>query len=333
MKKIIIVLIVLAMLFGFGATTVGYQLYSSGLKPFGNTETQRFKVADGDSISTVSENLQKAGLIKSALIFRVYVSKQSKTTAKAGVYDLSSSMGVRGIAEAIDSAKTATRNVQILPGQTINEIKQKFKVLGFSDDEINSALNQKYTSDVLSDKPADQGLEGYLFPDTYKVSIDATLADVIQLSVDQLNTSLNEIDYTKAMQAIGVNKHQFITLSSIVQKEVSFPEDQKGVAAVFINRIKAKDRLGSDVTFQYAAKQFGLPNTPDQKSPYNTRAVAGLPPGPISNFNLSAAQSLVTPTSSDYYYFVAGDDGKTYYAKTNAEHEANVKKYCTKLCQ
>jgi UPF0755 protein len=331
-KKVIITLILLIILGGAGAGGYGALSYQSSLKPFGIKETQRFTVKPGDSITAVAEGLEKAGLIKQSLTFKAYVSRQAKTGVKVGTYDLSSGMGAKEIAKILDSGKTATRNVQILPGQTLAEIKAKFKVLSFTDDEINSALTKKYDLPVLSDKPAEQGLEGYLFPDTYKVSIDATLEDVVVGSLNQLQTSLNGIGWETTMKNLGLNKHQFVTMASIIQKEVSVPVDQKGVAGVFINRLKNKDKLGSDVTFQYAAKTFGLPNTPDQKSPYNTRAVTGLPPGPISNFNLSAAQALVTPDATDAYYFVAGDDGTTHYAKTNAEHEANVRKYCTKLC-
>jgi UPF0755 protein len=91
--------------------------------------------------------------------------------------------------------------------------------------------------------------------------------------------------------------------------------------------------LGSDVTFIYAAAITGQPATPGLDSPYNTRKYGGLPPGPISNFNITALQAVANPTSTDYVYFVAGDDGKTYFSRTEAEHQALTRQHCIKLCE
>jgi UPF0755 protein len=91
--------------------------------------------------------------------------------------------------------------------------------------------------------------------------------------------------------------------------------------------------LGSDVTFIYAAKKLGVEATPTLESPYNTRIHPGLPPGPISSPGLSALQAVANPAAGDYTYFLAGDDGKTYFAHTFEEHEANIVNHCQKNCR
>ena len=91
--------------------------------------------------------------------------------------------------------------------------------------------------------------------------------------------------------------------------------------------------LGSDVTFLYAAAIRGVRPTTTIDSPYNTRIYTGLPPGPIANFNSSALEAVANPTEGDFLFFVAGDNGKVYFSKTNKEHQEYVDKYCIELCK
>lgn len=108
--------------------------------------------------------------------------------------------------------------------------------------------------------------------------------------------------------------------------------DDTQAAQVFLKRLKIGMVLGSDVTAFYGAIKDGVPPSVTYDSPYNTRIHKGLPPGPISNVTDSSLYAVAHPANTDWLYFVAGDDGKTYFAKTEAEHEANVSKYCHKLC-
>jgi UPF0755 protein len=187
---------------------------------------------------------------------------------------------------------------------------------------------------LLSDKPAAASLEGYIFPDTYKINSSDTLDKLLALSFDTLYGKLkNDGSLIKINQG-GGSVFETLTLASIIQKEVSSAEEQKRVSQVFHNRLDIGLVLGSDVTFHYAYKQ-GLCawNTPDCDSIYNTRIYQGLPPGPIANMEYSAIQAALNPAAHDFYYFVAGDDGTTHYARTEDEHLQNVALFCTVLCQ
>ncbi len=110
------------------------------------------------------------------------------------------------------------------------------------------------------------------------------------------------------------------------------PADQKQVAQIFYKRLGEDIPLGADATFVYAAKKLGVTPSVDLDSPYNTRVHAGLPPGPISTPGLSALQAVAQPAPGDYLYFVSGDDGQTYFARTQEEHEANAAQYCKVNC-
>ena len=102
---------------------------------------------------------------------------------------------------------------------------------------------------------------------------------------------------------------------------------------IISTNLKQDISLGSDVTFIYGAKISSQKSSPDIDSPYNTRIHKGLPPGPIGTFNQSALEALINPAEGDYLFFVAGDDGNTYFSKTDAEHEALASKYCIELCK
>ena len=83
----------------------------------------------------------------------------------------------------------------------------------------------------------------------------------------------------------------------------------------------------------YAAKISGQQSSPEIDSPYNTRVHKGLPPGPIGTFNQSALEAVAEPAEGDYLFFVAGDDGNTYFSKTDAEHQKLTSEHCIELCK
>jgi UPF0755 protein len=127
--------------------------------------------------------------------------------------------------------------------------------------------------------------------------------------------------------------HEALTLASIITQEVPKAEDKAIVAQVFLKRIKNDIPLESDVTVFYAAKITGKVATLDIDSAYNTYRNKGLPPGPVSNVTESSMRAIIQPATTDYLYFVAGDDGVTHFSKTLAEHQALTRQYCKQLCQ
>ena len=121
-------------------------------------------------------------------------------------------------------------------------------------------------------------------------------------------------------------------MASIIQREVSNPEDQRIVAQVFYRRLAEGMRLESDVTYQYICDKLGVPRDVKYDSPYNTRLYAGLPIGPISNPGRSALLAVASPADTNYLYFLSGDNDITYFAYTNEEHEQNRENYCAIKC-
>lgn len=297
------------------------------------TATYQFVVDQGATSDQVAVALKKAGFIRNELAFKFYV-RLNGNVIQAGTHVLSPSYNLHDVVERLAKPVSDEKDIQIPPGLTLNQLKDVFRKYDYTDAEIETALSAHYDSDILADKPAEASLEGYLYPDTYRIYNDDDLGVVINKALKQFS-DVAQKNYLKAKFAShGLSVYQGITLASIVTREVSNETDQKMVAGVFYNRIANGMQLGSDVTFQYAYKQ-GLctENTPNCDSPYNTRLNAGLPPGPIANPTLSALKAVAEPTDSNYLYFVAGDDGKTYYSETADQHNQAVAQHCTTLCQ
>lgn len=173
---------------------------------------------------------------------------------------------------------------------------------------------------------ASEGLEGKLFPDTYRFFPNTPAKDIVQeMENDYLNRTAN----------LKPTKDQLI-LASIIEREALYDADRAGIAAVYLNRLKAGMRLGSDPTVQYAKDTYNYLQSGSQASfvfwqpitqadyqtapgPYNTYQNSGLPPGPICSPGLKSIEAAINPATSSNLYFLY-KKGQIYYSQTLAEH-------------
>lgn len=316
------------------AAISGFAWYNDALQPKSNDETPvKIKVEAGATIDQVAQELQDKSVIKSGLAFSLYMKFSGHDVIKTGDYLFAPNQKVEEIVQWLNDGKVSTRRVTILPGQTLKQISETLVKDGFSAESVAAALEKQYDHKVLADKPRDATLEGYLFPETYFVTIDSSPEELVTTALDEFEKHIEQEDLRTKLQARGFSLYEGITLASIIAKEVTKIEDQQQVSQVFQLRLAEDISLGSDVTYHYAADLLGLDRTVNLDSPYNTRLHAGLPPGPIGNFNLPALLAVANPAQGDYLFFVAGDDGTTHFSHTIQEHEANIRKYCQKLCQ
>lgn len=308
--------------------------YALALQPKSKTEQKiQLVVSEGEASSSIINKMAESGLVRSKFATRLYVELSgNKSKMQAGGYILSPNQSVSEIVSHIVAGKTDEQLVTIPPGRTLKELREDLKKFGYSDSDIDAAYAAKYNSPLLADKPADASLEGYIYPESFQLVAGQPLSALFEKSFDELYSKLQADGMIEKFKSHGLNLHQAMTLASIVQKEVSDPATQKQVAQVFYKRLADGMVLGSDVTFEYAAAQLGVTPAVDIDSPYNTRRNPGLPPGPIANMNYTALQAVADPAAGDYVYFVAGDDGVTYFSRTVEEHEANVAAHCHKLC-
>jgi len=326
------------------ATFAVWQFYRMNLRPVSAVApAQTVVVESGSSPRDIADLLKKSGLIRSAWAFETYVRHEEVGSyLQAGTYSLSASQSVQTIVAQLTHGKVKTELVTILPGQTIEQIEQSLINDGFAKADVEQALEptQYENSPALVDKPKGNSLEGYLYPDSFQRTSATKPAEIIQQSLLEMQQKLTP-EIRAAFAREGLSTYQGITLASIVQHEVA-PGDYAKGAQVFLKRISIGMPLGSDVTAIYGAEHDGIKLPSGQAaaaaiainhdSPWNTRIHTGLPPTPISNVTGAALQAVAHPASTDYLYFVTGDDHITYFSQTLEEHQQNVTEHCQISC-
>lgn len=311
-------------------------IYQQNLLPVSRLQNQvEINVPTGSTVTEIGNKLKTAGLIRQSWAFEWYIrSHNLRDKLEAGTYSFSPSEDVATIANILAQGKVATNLVTILPEKRIDQIRASMINSGFSPADVTAAMKPEQYSGhpALVDKPVSASLEGYLYPESFQKTGDTTASQIIRASLDEMQKRLTpEVRAGMAKQGLGV--YEGITLASIIGSEVNKNSDKPIVAQVFLSRLRANMLLQSDVTAYYGAILAGQPPSLSYDSPYNTHIHAGLPPGPISNVTSEDLNAVVSPASTDYLYFVAGDDGNTYFAHTLQEHQQNVAQHCQRLCQ
>ncbi len=319
-----------------GGVIMARNHYYDSLKSVSASQTTvTVTIPSGSSLEQVADILENAKVIRKAWSFKQYVlSKDLENLIQAGTYAIKPSQDVAEIVEIITEGRVASNLVTIKPAQRIDQIEQSLVNSGFTPDSVVEALKpQKYAGHpALVDKPAEASLEGYLYPESFLRTAETTPEQIIRASLDEMQKRLTP-DIRAAFAEQGLGVHRAITLASIVEREVPAGGERAQVAQVFLKRLAIGMRLESDATASYGAILAGAEPTLSYNSPYNTYRNDGLPPGPISNVSESSLAAVANPASTDWTYFVSGDDGVTHFSKTLAEHEALTAKYCTRLCQ
>lgn len=312
---------------------VGVLWYREALTPVNPADETKvtIEVAPGSSPSSIGSILEEKKLIRSKIAFEIF-SRLSAAGLQAGTYSLAPSQSTPDIVGQLIEGNIEEFTITFLPGATLAENRKQITKAGYSEEETDAALNKTYDSPLFADRPEGTDLEGYIFGDTYQFVTGTPVEDILKETFDHYYTTLQKNKLPDGFKQHGLNLYEGITLASIIQREVTDPDDEKMVAQVFYSRLEAGTPLGSDVTYQYAAKKMGVDPSPSLNSPYNTRKVAGLPPGPIASPGLGALQAVAQPAATNYLYFLSGDDNVTYFARTDDEHHANIAEHCQIKC-
>lgn len=324
------------------ATTIGFFIwYTVQLSPIGGDSNKHVLVTikSGTHPGEIGRLLQQNGIIRSTVAFDVYTRLSgNQDILQAGTYRLSPSESLPDIVGHLVKGEVDTFSITFYPGATLAQNREVLIAAGYDAADVDAALGATYDSPLFAGKPAISDLEGYIYGETYQFSAGASPKDILQTTFDEFYSVLTEDNIIEGIKAQGYNLYQGIILASIVQKEVFSPAssdpstDQKQVAQVFYSRLSLGMALGSDVTYQYIADKLGVARDPNLDSPYNTRRYAGFPPGPISSPGLTALKAVASPATTDYLFFLSGDDDITYFARTNEEHQANIENHCAQKC-
>ncbi len=304
------------------------QFLNSGVS---NDKTEvLFDVMPNQTMSTVSDNLINSHLIKNRWLFLQYAKfKGANAKLKKGEYALNQSMTPDEIIAVITSGKSVARNFTVVEGATIFDIADQIEKNGIATkiDFFNLIKDKDFIMQVLGEPR--ENLEGYLFPETYKITKFDTLKEVVTQMVKRFQIVWSEFD--AEAKTMGWNRNQVITFASIVEKETGHEKDRTIVSSVFHNRLKKKMRLQTDPTVLYgvAVLKGAMPTniskldlvTPTR---YNSYTNYGLPPTPISNPGRNAIIATLRPANTNYLYFVSRNDGTTAFSESLNQHNKAV---------
>ncbi len=288
-----------------------------------------FDVQPGASLGQVARGLESRGLIRSALAFKWLARYRELDGAlQVGEYELSAAQAPREILMQIVEGRVVVYEVVIPEGLTAAQIALRLEAAGLA----NAAAFLAFASDAASAESLGvegASLEGYLFPETYRLPHGLGVREVAKVLVDQFHRVWREIEPQAKSQELAML--EVVTLGSIVEKETAVPEERPLIASVFRNRLKRGMRLETDPTVIYGIADFDgnlrRRDLEDTANPYNTYQIPGLPPGPIASPGADALRAVVDPAESEYLFFVSRNDGTHVFSKTYSEHVRAVDQY------
>lgn len=305
-----------------------------------------FVIRPGETANDVAANLQAVGLIEDTRLFLNYLRFYGlDSQLEAGTFRISPQLTVAELAVRLTQAHAEEIELRFLEGWRAEEMAAYLSVTtpaAIDEGDFLAIVQRRQPLDLgaydfLAAHPPDASLEGFLFPDTYRVPLDADAGYLIDLMLRTFGRRVSG-EMRAAYTAHGLSLREAVTLASIVERETPVPNERPLVAAVFYNRLAAGMRLQADPTVQYAVGYHEATESwwksplaqadLNLDSPYNTYQVEGLPPGPIANPGLAALEAVARPAVTNALYFVAdcGSEGTHLFSETYEEHLLNVER-------
>ena len=280
--------------------------------------------------AVILKHLREQGVIRDEYVPLVYIKlARHGESIKAGIYQFSRPVSEAEVVEKLIRGDVILKTVTLREGLDRFATGRIFAAEGFG----KPAQWDKLTADpeLIRDlAPEATSLEGYLFPDTYKLTPGTQPQKIVQLMIQNFRKHfVPQI----AFITTGLGVHQTVTLASIVETEAKLPQERPVVASVYLNRLQKHMLLDADPTVIYAKKLAGtwdgnIHKTDLQmESAYNTYRNPGLPPGPIANPGMASLLAASAPAKTNYLYFVARHDGSHAFATNIADHNRNVQIY------
>lgn len=273
----------------------------------------------GTTTAEMAARLQQAGVIHSARLFQLSRYLSPSVSLQAGEYRFDRPASTLAVFDRIARGDTFYYELVVPEGENMFDIAESIRALHIF--PAGKFLAVAHDPAMIRDlDPEAPSLEGYLFPDTYRVNRQTTAETLCRTMTRRFREMWRKLD-TRA------DVHQIVTLASMVEREAHNPEERPLVASVFRNRLDIGMKLDCDPTTVYAAILNGTyrgkiyRSDLESESRYNTYKHSGLPPGPIANPGLSSIRASLNPASTDFLYFVAKADGSGGHTFSSSLHE------------
>jgi UPF0755 protein len=334
MKKTLTWLAAALVLILAAAAIGGWSIWRRIHEPFkGYAAAEQYvTIPPGAGGSDIRKRLLDAGLVRDEFTLRAALRWTGNARAlKAGEYRFDRALSAVDVVEKIASGDIYTRRITFPEGLTIAEMARLFEMreFGAAKDFIAAAQNAALIAELDPEAP---DLEGYLFPETYSMPRQWAADRLVAMMVDRFKATFSGPLRERAREQ-GLTTRQVVTLASLVEKETAKDDERPLVAAVYRNRMRIGMGMQADPTVVYALQKAGRYDGNIRRddlafdSPYNTYRYPGLPPGPIAAPGRASLEATLAPADVEYLYFVSRNDGSHVFAKTLAEHNANVREY------
>lgn len=344
----ILILILFCMVLFMTCALYGYRYIARGTEQAEQALTEensiKFNVPSGAGTADIANKLKSQGFIEKTATYRILSKLMGFDNAyKAGNFLITKGMNNYALMLRLsgDPLKNPTKDILIPEGKTLIETVDilaeqgyvdKVKFLKIAEKESDQ---YKFLQGIKATEARKYPLEGYLYPDTYKMDEGWTEEEIIIRMLDEFDRVFTQ-QYYERTEELGMTVDEVITLASLIETEALYPTDYKKISSVFHNRLKSKDLqlLQSDATVQYARVYEGIGRTTtvllkdlEIDHPYNTYIHPGLPPGPVCSPRKEAIEAALYPEKTDYLYFFAAPDGTNIYNKTYEGHQSDQQKY------
>jgi UPF0755 protein len=319
----------LLLLLLIGAAVAVFVVYT----PYGPTTETFVDIAPGTETQNIAAQLQRSGIIRNQygfdLLRLIKGVKGSAGSLKAGEYRFDHPVPMSEVYARLVRGDVYTRTLTIPEGFNLFDIAQAVQTAGLGSSADFLAAARQHTELIASWTTAGQhpaSLEGYLFPDTYHFSRHTTPLQMLTAMVRRFRQATAQLGLTGDIA-------RTVTMASLIEKEVSQDAERPLVAGVFVNRLAQGIPLATDPTVIYAALLDGrwrgtiYASDLQSQSPYNTYRHTGLPPGPICNPGIAALRAAISPTQTDYLYFVSDAAGHSRFSASLKEHNEQVQAY------
>lgn len=295
-----------------------------GCEAEGTGDEVALTIPSGASFQETVDTLSTRGLVGKPALFGLYARlRKDDRRIRSGRYVFREGDGWPNLLDALVAGRVVTIPVTIPEGFTLRQMAVRIGEITQQPPEL--------VLEVVSDPEAHErwgvpgpGLEGYLFPDTYRFAEGAPLDDVIGAMVERYKGYWKR-EKRVALARLELTEREVVTLASIVQAEARVEDEMPAIASVYHNRVQRGWPLEADPTVLYALGGHrdrllyaAIDSVAD--NPYNTYRNPGIPPGPIGAPGSAALDATLQPADEPYMFFVASPDGRHIFSRTLAEH-------------
>ena len=332
--KYILIFIILFVMAGL--TSLAW--YGYNISVVKGSAAQKFVIEEGQGANHISRNLYQAGVIRSKLAFETYLYfRNLDGSIKAGTYQLPAVNIVKLTKALLEGPPPPETRLTFIEGWTLadyaNELDKSESISSAEFlDIVSHPVSHGFDADnypILYSKSDQVDIEGYLFPDTYRLFEDATAQVLVKVMLDNLTNKVTKQMATD-IDSQGKTFHEVLTMASIIEKEVRTDRDRKLVSGVLWSRIGLGIPLQVDSTVNYITGEskpaVSIAETRID-NPFNTYVYRGLPPGPIANPSLSSIMAAIYPTDSEFLFYLSTPAGETIFSENLEQHNEAKNKY------